>query len=175
VVDETLTSRLGLLELIDLEPGCYFAGAVGGLGTGLGTALGVKAAAPDRLVVCTIGDGSIGYEPALAALAASREHNLPFLMVIMNNLGYLSQKATIPNYFPDGAAVANDHYPGLQVEDSPDYARIAEAFGGTGTVIVDPGELGPALASAIEKVTSGVFAILDIRLQPVSETAVRVD
>jgi acetolactate synthase-1/2/3 large subunit len=176
VVDETLTSRLGLLELIDqLGSGCYFAGAIGGLGTGLGTALGVKLAAPDHVVVCTIGDGSIGYEPALAALAASREHGLPVLIVIMNNLGYLSQKATIPKYFPGGWAVAHNHFPGMHVAIPPDYVRIAEAFGGVGAVVTEPGELGSALESAFGTVQAGTLTVVDVRLQPASEIQVRLD
>ena len=41
------------------KPGTFYSvGAGGALGWGLGTALGLKAAAPDPLVICTVGDGS---------------------------------------------------------------------------------------------------------------------
>src|SRR4029434_3702879 len=64
VVEETITHRLAIHRYLDgVKPGSYFAGCIGGLGTGLSTALGVKAANPKRPVVCLIGDGSLSYEP----------------------------------------------------------------------------------------------------------------
>ena len=43
VVEETITHRLAVHRYLDgVKPGSYFAGCVGGLGTGLSTALGVK-------------------------------------------------------------------------------------------------------------------------------------
>ena len=41
------------------KPGTFYSlGQGGALGWGLGTALGLKAAAPDKLVICAVGDGS---------------------------------------------------------------------------------------------------------------------
>ncbi len=43
VVEETITHRLALHRYLDaLKPGSFFNGCIGGLGTGLSTALGVK-------------------------------------------------------------------------------------------------------------------------------------
>jgi acetolactate synthase-1/2/3 large subunit len=167
IVDETLTPRRGLLELIDhVGPGGYFAGAIGGLGTGLGTALGVKTCHPDRLVVCTIGDGSLGYEPAFAALLASRDLDLPLLIVVMNNSGYLSQKATLPRFFPDGSAVEHGEYPGLHLEGHIDFESLARAFGGYGESVSDPALLDGAMERSLKAAQDGQTAILDIRLVP---------
>ena len=59
VVEETITHRLAVHRYLDnLKPGSFFNGCIGGLGTGLSTALGVKAANPKRPVICMIGDGS---------------------------------------------------------------------------------------------------------------------
>jgi acetolactate synthase I/II/III large subunit len=50
VVEETITHRLSIHRYLDmLKPGSFFAGCIGGLGTGTGTALGVKAAFPSGL------------------------------------------------------------------------------------------------------------------------------
>jgi thiamine pyrophosphate-dependent acetolactate synthase large subunit-like protein len=92
VVEETITHRLAVHRYLDnLTPGSFFNGCIGGLGTGLATALGVKAANPKRPVICLIGDGSFNYDPAPAAFGAAQEHNLPFLTIMFNNQGYLSQ------------------------------------------------------------------------------------
>jgi benzoylformate decarboxylase len=91
VVEETITHRLAIHRYLDnLKPGSFFAGCIGGLGTGLATALGVKAANPKRPVVCLIGDGSFNYDPAPAAYGAAQEHNLPFLTraISLKNLGF---------------------------------------------------------------------------------------
>ena len=100
VVEETITHRLAIHRYLDnLKPGSFFAGCIGGLGTGLATALGVKAANPKRPVVCLIGDGSFSYDPAPAAYGAAQEHNLPF-PIMFNNQGYLSQNQGFRDTIP---------------------------------------------------------------------------
>ena len=97
VVEETITHRLSIHRYLDmLKPGSFFAGCIGGLGTGTGTALGVKAAFPKRPVLCLIGDGAFNYDPGLAALGVCQEHQLPIMIVLYNNYGYHSQKSGVP-------------------------------------------------------------------------------
>ena len=104
LVDETITTRSMLVPVMD-RLRSFYTGSVGGLGTGLGTALGVKAAYPDRTVVCTIGDGSFNYNPVTAALGLAQEHRMPILVIVCNNQGYQSQQGGIPHYYPGGYAV----------------------------------------------------------------------
>ncbi len=107
VVEETITHRLSIHRYLDmLKPGTFFAGCIGGLGTGTGTALGVKAAYPKRPVLCLIGDGAFNYDPGLAALGVCQEHQLPIMIVLFNNYGYHSQKSGVPRFFPDGFEAA---------------------------------------------------------------------
>src|SRR5712692_5297936 len=88
VVNETISHRGDLTRLLDkLKPGAFYEASYGGLGMGLGTALGVKNAQPDRPVVLTIGDGSFYYNPVVAAFGACQEHNLPVLVVLFDNAG----------------------------------------------------------------------------------------
>lgn len=169
VVEETITHRLALHRYLDrLKPGSFFAGCIGGLGTGLGTALGVKAAAPKRPVICLIGDGSFNYDPALAALGVCQEHQMPILIVMFNNLGYLSQKSGVPRYFPDGWAVRTKNFVGISIVPSPDYATIARAFDGYGEKVEEPGEVRRALERGLKAVAAGQLALIDIRLEPVN-------
>ena len=169
VVEETISHRLAVHRYLDrLKPGSFFAGCIGGLGTGLATALGVKAAAPKRPVICLIGDGSFNYDPALAALGVCQEHKLPILIVVFNNFGYLSQQSGIPKYFPGGWAVRNKNFIGISITPSPDYAAIARAFEGYGEKVEEPGEVRPAIERGLKALAAGQVALIDIRLQPVS-------
>jgi len=169
VVDETITHRLDILRYLDrLTPGRFFEASHGGLGTGLGEALGVKAAAPDRTVIALIGDGALNYNPVLAAFGASQEHRLPILIVIFNNSGYLSQKAGIPLHYPDGWAVKSKRFVGTSITPSPDYAAVAQAFGGYGEKVTDPRQVRAALLRGLEAVSSGRVALVDMTLEPIN-------
>ena len=169
IVEETITHRLALHRYVDkLKPGSYFAGSIGGLGTGLGTALGVKAAAPKRPVICLIGDGSFNYDPGLAAMGFCQEHQMPIMIVIFNNYGYLSQKSGIPRYFPNGWAVKNKNFVGISITPSPDYSVLPRAFDGYGEKVEEPGEVRKALERGLKAVAAGQVVLIDIRLEPVN-------
>ena len=170
VVEETITHRLAIHRYLDgLKPGSFFAGCIGGLGTGLATALGVKAANPKRPVVCLIGDGSFSYDPAPAAYGASQEHNLPFLTIMFNNQGYLSQKSGIPRYYPGGWAVKSNNFSGLHIAPCPEYSLLIKAFDGYGEKVEEPAEVRKAIERGLRAVAGGQSALLDIRLKPVAQ------
>jgi acetolactate synthase-1/2/3 large subunit len=143
------------------------------LGTGLSTALGVKSANPKRPVVCLIGDGSFNYDPVPAVYGAAQEHNLPFLTVMFNNQGYLSQKSGIPRYYPDGWAVKSKNFSGLHIAPCPEYAQIIKAFDGYGEKVEEPGEVRKAIERGLRAVAGGQSALLDIRLKPVEDIVER--
>ena len=174
VVEETITHRLAIHRYLDnLKPGSFFAGCIGGLGTGLATALGVKAANPKRPVICLIGDGSFSYDPAPAAYGAAQEHNLPFLTIMFNNQGYLSQKSGIPRYYPDGWAVKANNFSGLHIVPCPEYSTIIKAFDGYGERVEEPGEVRKAVERGLRAVAAGQSALIDVRLKPVEEIVQR--
>src|SRR5437867_2815848 len=169
VVDETITHRLDIHRFLDrLTSGRFFSGSYGGLGTGLPTALGVKAAHPERPVVALIGDGSFNYNPVTAAFGAAQEHRLPILIVLFNNSGYLSQKSGVPQHYPEGWAVKSQTFVGTSITPNPDYAALARAFGGYGEKVEKPGEVRAALLRGLQAVASGQLAVLDMRLQPIN-------
>lgn len=176
VVEETITHRLSIHRYLDmLKPGSFFAGCIGGLGTGTGTALGVKAANPKRPVLCLIGDGAFNYDPGLAALGVCQEHNLPIMIVLYNNYGYHSQKSGVPRFFPDGFAVKNQDFIGISINPSPDYAMIARAFEGYGEKVEEPGEVRAALQRGLKALAGGQMALIDLRLAKAAETNERPD
>jgi acetolactate synthase-1/2/3 large subunit len=176
VVEETITHRLSIHRYLDmLKPGTFFAGCIGGLGTGTGTALGVKAANPKRPVLCLIGDGAFNYDPGMAALGVCQEHNLPIMIVLFNNYGYHSQKSGVPRFFPDGYAVKNQDFIGISINPSPDYAMIARAFDGYGEKVDEPGEVRAALQRGLKAVAGGQMALIDVRLAKAAESNERPD
>ena len=176
VVEETITHRLAIHQQLDnLKPGSFFAGCIGGLGTGLSTALGVKAANPGRPVVCLIGDGSFNYDPVPAVYGAAQEHNLPFLTIMFNNQGYLSQKSGVPKYYPDGWAVKTNNYSGLHIVPCPEYSMIIKAFGGYGERVDEPGDVRNAIERGLDALSNGQSALIDVRLKPVAEIVHRRD
>ena len=87
-VEETITHS-GILQqhLPWSQPRSFFR-AGGGLGQGLGTALGVKPGAANRPVAALIGDGSFLYNPVVQALGAAKGNDLPILIVVCNNGQY---------------------------------------------------------------------------------------
>ncbi len=93
----------------------------GPMGYGLPAAIGVNMAAPDKRVICLEGDGSIMLN--MQELATIKEHNLPIIIFIFNNLGYLSIKVTQDNFFktPIGAGSNSGLF-------FPDFVKLAEAF-----------------------------------------------
>lgn len=176
VVEETITHRLAIHQQLDnLKPGSFFAGCIGGLGTGLSTALGVKAANPGRPVICLIGDGSFNYDPVPAVYGAAQEHNLPFLTIMFNNQGYLSQKSGVPKYYPDGWAVKTNNYSGLHIVPCPEYSMIIKAFGGYGERVDEPGDVRNAIERGLDALSNGQSALIDVRLKPVAEIVHRRD
>jgi thiamine pyrophosphate-dependent acetolactate synthase large subunit-like protein len=133
----------------------------GGLGQGLGLSLGVKLANPDRPVVTLIGDGAFLYNPVLQSLGASRDFNLPILVVIFNNKKYAAMQNMHKRMYPEGTAVQTDSYLGTFI-NGPDYVKVIEAFGGYGERVEDPEALQDALKRCHEAVAAGRTAVLDV-------------
>ncbi len=169
VVNETITHRLDLDRLLDrLGPGAYFEASYGGLGMGLGMALGAKAAHPSRTVVATIGDGAFHYNPVVASFGAAQELRLPILVVLFDNAGYLSQKNDVAREFPDGWAVRTRKFAGTSIRPRPDYAMLARAYGGHGETVDEPGAVRAALRRGLDAVAKGQLALVHVVLAPVN-------
>jgi acetolactate synthase-1/2/3 large subunit len=165
VVNETITHRLELLRRLDrLEPGGLYESSFGGLGVGLSTALGVKHARPERAVVCAIGDGAFHYNPVVAAFGASQELGLPLLVVLFDNAGYLSQKTDVMTYYPKGEAVRTGRFAGTGITPRPEYAKLAEAYGGYGEKVERPQDVPAALARGLEQQRKGRLALVHMVL-----------
>jgi acetolactate synthase-1/2/3 large subunit len=165
VVDETIThSRTITRHLMADVPGRYRY-VQGGLGQGLGVALGVKLAlGADRMVAFTVGDGSWLYNPVLPGLMASAQYGLPLLIVVFNNGSYRSMQLNHLRAYPEGAAVRTGHFLGVDLSAQPDAAAVATAAGAAGFTVASTGQLGPALDKAMAAVRDGQSAVVNVQL-----------
>jgi acetolactate synthase-1/2/3 large subunit len=165
VVNETITHRLELLlRLGRLQPGGFYESSFGGLGMGLSTALGVKHAQPERTVAVTIGDGAFHYNPVVAAFGASQELGLPLLVVLFDNAGYLSQKSDVMAYYPKGEAVRSGRFAGTGITPRPEYAKLAQAYGGYGEKVERPQDVRAALRRGLDEQREGRLALIHMVL-----------
>jgi acetolactate synthase-1/2/3 large subunit len=133
-------------------PGSFFAtSAAGGLGWGLGAALGAKLAVPEKTVIATVGDGSYIFGAPLAAHFVSRAAQLPILIVIFNNRAWNAVKRAALSVTPDGWA-ARTGVPLYDLDPSLDYELVCRAAGGHGERVEEPEALPEALARALKVV-----------------------
>ena len=164
-VDESLTSHAAVWNHVDSdEPGSMFGSGGSSLGWGLGAALGIKLARPDRPVVLVVGDGSFVFGEPLAALWASQMNNAPLLVVVFNNGCYNANKAPLKSAYPDGYSVRSCHFVGTDLTPSPRYDLLAAVVGAVGERVEDPGQVLPALHRGLAHVRAGRSVVLDVIL-----------
>jgi acetolactate synthase-1/2/3 large subunit len=160
-VEETITHAGPLRQHLALtRPLSFFRHNGGGLGQGIGIALGVKLAARRQPVVLFVGDGSFLYNPIIQAFGASKDHDLPILVIVLNNGGYRSMGDGHRLYYPDGAAANTGFQIGVKI-DSPAFERLGDTFQFFGACAKTPAEFGVALDAALEALKSGRSAIIN--------------
>ncbi len=115
-------------------------GYQGTLGWGYPTALGAKAAMPDRAVVALHGDG--GFMFGVQEMATAVAHNIGVVALVFNDNAYGNVKRIQQSNY-EGRTVASDLV-------NPDFVRLAESFGMRTERVTTPEALRPALKAAIK-------------------------
>jgi acetolactate synthase-1/2/3 large subunit len=133
-------------------------GGLGTMGYGIPAAIGAKAARPEATVVCIDGDGC--FQMTAQELATAAVEDLPIVVVLVNN-GYLGMVTQWQDMFYEGRRSHVDLTGGI-----PDYAKLAEAFGGVGLVVTSEAELAPALEEAFRL---GKTVVVDCRVDPAEQ------
>jgi acetolactate synthase-1/2/3 large subunit len=148
------------------EPGSLLAVSIGGgLGFGLGASLGAKLAAPDRMVVSTIGDGSYMFGNPTPFHFVSRAAKLPTLTIVCNNGRWQAVESATRVVYPDGAAAHAAEMPLVELQPSPEFTKVAEASDAFAKRVDDPAELPRAIDAALTAVAGGRQALLDVRME----------
>jgi acetolactate synthase-1/2/3 large subunit len=131
-------------------PGSYFAASpAGGLGWGLGAALGARLAAPDKTLICCVGDGAYIFGAPTAAHFVSRAYDLPVLFVVFNNQAWNAVKRAVRSHAGDGWAVRTGTMPLTELDPAPEYELVCRASGGHAERVEDPQALPDALRRAL--------------------------
>lgn len=139
IVMEAPSATLALRNQLRISrPRSYFFGAGGGLGFGTAAAVGVQMAAPERPVVCVVGEGSLQY--AIVSLWTAATYRVPVTFVVLRNEEY-----AILKWF---AEIENVNSPGLDLP-ALESAAIAGAYGVKSTRVSGTGAVKSALAEAI--------------------------
>ncbi|MGZ5347730.1 MAG: biosynthetic-type acetolactate synthase large subunit [Solirubrobacterales bacterium] len=116
-------------------------GGLGTMGFGLPAAIGAKVACPDQPVVCLSGDGSLVMNVQEFATAAA--HDVPVKVFLMNN-GHFGMVRQWQELFWE------ERYQSVEMGSSPEWPKLAEAFGWTGMQCTDKGDLREAMTTALE-------------------------
>ena len=154
-VTEVGQHQMWAAQFIDRElPRTFLSsGGLGTMGFGFPAAIGAAIGCPDKTVVCIAGDGS--FQMNIQEMATVSINRIPIKVVIVNNwaLGMVRQWQTL---------FYNKRYAASELDDVPNFAKLADAYGWKAESITAPEEVAPA----IERMLSfpGPY-LLDMRIQ----------
>jgi len=129
-------------------------GGLGTMGFGFPASMGVKVARPECDVVDIAGDGSFLMNSQ--ELATVVDNNINVVVCILNNrhLGMVKQWQDL--FFQKRRSA-------VYLGETPDFVKLAEAYGAWGDRATRPGEIAPKLREALK---CGKPAVLDIIIDP---------
>ncbi len=116
-------------------------GGLGTMGLGFPAAIGAKVAYPDKTVFCLTGDGSV--QMNIQELATAVEYNIQVKTAVLNNR-YLGMVRQWQDMFYSG------HYSSSDLGNSPDFVKLAQAYGAVGLRAEKPSEVVPVLKEALK-------------------------
>lgn len=160
VVSENLTARYDAFPFGFRENEPMWLGNTGAsLGWGIGAATGAKLAAPDRQVVCSIGDGSVMY--SAAGFWTQARYSIPVLTVVWNNHNYQTVRHAYDSY--KGKMHKTGHYAGMYLGNpNIDFVKLAESQGVRGEKVEAGSDLEQALKRGIAATRDGRPYVVEV-------------
>jgi len=129
-------------------------GGLGTMGYGFPAAIGAQVAFPERVVIDIAGDGSI--QMNIQELATAVQYNLPVKVMIINN-GFLGMVRQWQSLFYKG------RYSHTSMAVSPDFVKLAEAYGAHGIRVENSSDVEDAIHQALS-IKGPVF--VDFKVEP---------
>ncbi len=134
------------------QPGHFItSGGLGCMGFGLPAAIGAQVACPGKLVVDIAGDGSI--QMNIQEMATAIQYSLPVKVVILNN-GYLGMVRQWQELFYE------KRYASTLMEHTPDFVKLAEAYGALGLRATKPDEVESVLSKGLSSTKTVIMDFL---------------
>jgi acetolactate synthase-1/2/3 large subunit len=127
-------------------------GGLGTMGFGLPAAIGAKVALPDEQVICLAGDGSLVM--VCQEMATAVAHDLEVKVLLMNN-GHFGMVRQWQELF------WSERYKAVEMGPSPDWVKLAEAFGWRGAMCDQKDSLAAAIRDTLDAPGP---ALLDVRV-----------
>jgi acetolactate synthase I/II/III large subunit len=124
------------------------------MGSGIGLAIGARAARRDRIVIGVCGDG--GFAMHAGEILTCVEHNIDLLLVIINDGRW--------NMVHHGFDAVFGRRPSAMPSHMADLAGVARDFGAVGVRIERPGDLDPQRLRNLARL--GRPVVLDVRIDP---------
>jgi acetolactate synthase-1/2/3 large subunit len=115
-------------------------GGLGTMGFGLPSAIGAKVACPDQDVICLAGDGSLVM--TCQELATCVAHDIPVKIFLMNNGVYGMVRQWQELFW-------ERRYSSIDMGGTPDWVKLADAFGATGMRVTHKDEVTDAFKTAL--------------------------
>lgn len=130
------------------------------LGWGVGAAVGVKIAQPDKQVICLQGDGGFLFGGQPMAFWTMSRYEIPVITVIYNNRSY---NETRERAFSEGGRQAQTGKDMLSYLGDPDvdFVKLAGAFGVRGEQVNTPDQIKPAMKRASQAAREGKPYLID--------------
>jgi acetolactate synthase I/II/III large subunit len=120
-------------------------GAMATMGFAPAAAIGAKIGAPDRTVICLVGDG--GFLSVCGALTTAVELAVPVVWVIFNNYCFSTIRTVGTTYFKNSYGTEFTTPDGKPY--NPDFPMLARAFGVDSARVESPDDLAAALRTAL--------------------------
>jgi acetolactate synthase-1/2/3 large subunit len=118
------------------------------MGFGVCGVLGAKLAAPDRVCLAVVGDGSFTMAPHVLCTAV--EYDISVVWLVWNNFAWGAIRDLQHGTFA-GRELGTGFYSGKNRQAyNPDFAALARSCGVAGVTVRHSDELGPALAAALK-------------------------
>ena len=149
-------NQMWAMHYLDIEHPRQFitSGTFGTMGFGLPSAIGAKAARPDKKVMTITGDG--GLQMVIQELATSVADDLPVTVILLNN-GHLGMIRQMQRHYWGKRFVAEE------LGADPDFVTVARGFHCNGIRVERPDEIRDALKDALE---SDVTTVVEIMVDP---------
>jgi len=126
----------------------------GGLGWGLPAAIGAQLAAPDRVIVAAVGDGSYMFANPTACHQVAEALSLPVITLVLNNAEWGAVRSSAQGLYHDGLSASANNVPLSSLEPSPDFELTAQASRAHAEAVTEADALPEALERAIMIATS---------------------